>query len=87
MLGVVMAAATFIRAMTLGVGVDVGMTVAIAVAAIVIWAAFVGAVLPLVLHRLGVDPAVVSTPFITTLVDGTGLIIYFTVARMILHLG
>ncbi len=87
MLGVVMAAATFIRAMTLGVGVDVGLTVAIAVTAIVIWAALVGAVLPLALHRLGVDPAVVSAPFISTLVDGTGLVIYFTVARLILHLG
>ncbi|WP_040667936.1 magnesium transporter, partial [Nitrolancea hollandica] len=52
-----------------------------------IWAALVGAVLPLVLHRLGVDPAVVSAPFISTLVDGTGLVIYFTVARLILSLG
>jgi magnesium transporter len=87
MLGVVMAAATFIRALMLQVGVDVGLTVAIAVTAIVIWAALVGAVLPLVLHRLGVDPAVVSAPFISTLVDGTGLVIYFTVARVVLNLG
>lgn len=87
MLGVVMAIATFIRAMTLGVGIDIGLTVAIAVTAIVIWAALVGAVLPLILHRLGGDPAVVSAPFISTLVDGTGLVIYFTVARLLLHLG
>jgi len=87
MLGAVMAVATFIRAMTLRVGVDVGLTVAIAVMAIVVWAAVVGAVLPLVLQRLHVDPAVVSAPFISTLVDGTGLMIYFTVARLVLHLG
>jgi magnesium transporter len=87
MLGAVMAAATFIRAMTLSVGIDVGLTVAIAVSGIVIWAAVVGAVLPLVLRKLRVDPAVVSAPFISTLVDGTGLMIYFTVARLMLHLG
>jgi len=87
MLGAVMAAATFVRAMTLSVGIDVGLTVAIAVSAIVIWAAVVGAVLPLILRKLRVDPAVVSAPFISTLVDGTGLMIYFTVARIVLHLG
>lgn len=86
MLGVVMAAATFIRAMTLSVGIDVGLTVAISVSAIVIWAAVVGAILPLVLNKLRVDPAVVSAPFISTLVDGTGLMIYFTIARIVLHL-
>lgn len=86
MLGVVMAAATFVRAMTLSVGVNVGLTVAISVSAIVVWAAVVGAILPLVLRKLRVDPAVVSAPFISTLVDGTGLMIYFTVARMVLHL-
>jgi magnesium transporter len=87
MLGAVMAAATFVRAMTLSVGIDVGLTVAIAVSGIVVWAAVVGAVLPLVLRKLRVDPAVVSAPFISTLVDGTGLMIYFTVARVMLHLG
>ena len=87
MLGGVMAAATFVRAMTLRVGIDVGLTVAIAVSAIVIWAAVVGAILPLALRKLRVDPAVVSAPFISTLVDGTGLMIYFTVARLVLHLG
>lgn len=86
MLGVVMAAATFLRAMTLGVGVDVGLVVAVSVTTIVIWAAVVGALLPLILHQLRVDPAVVSAPFITTLVDGTGLVIYFSFARYILQL-
>ncbi len=87
MLGGVMAVATFIRAMTLSVGIDVGLTVAASVSAIVIWAAVVGAVLPLALRKLRVDPAVVSAPFISTLVDGTGLMIYFTIARIVLHLG
>lgn len=86
MLGVVMAAATFVRAMTLRVGVDLGLVVATTVTAIVVWAAIVGAVLPLVLQRLRIDPAVVSAPFISTLVDGTGLVIYFTIAKVILGL-
>jgi magnesium transporter len=42
--------------------------------------------LPVVLRRLGVDPAVVSAPLIATLVDGTGLIIYFEIARYLLRL-
>ena len=43
------------------------------------------AILPLTLRRLRIDPAVVSAPLITTLVDGTGLIIYFEVAKLLLH--
>ena len=44
------------------------------------------AVLPLTLRRLRIDPAVVSAPLITTLVDGTGLIIYFEIAKVLLRL-
>ena len=40
--------------------------------------------LPLALRRLRIDPAVVSAPLITTLVDGTGLIIYFEIAKFLL---
>ena len=43
-------------------------------------------VLPLILHKLKIDPAVVSAPFISTLVDGTGLLLYFEVARFMLSL-
>ncbi|MDI3341484.1 MAG: magnesium transporter, partial [Sphaerobacter sp.] len=84
MLGAAMAVATFLRAMMLGVGVDVGLVVAASVTAIVVWAAVIGAILPLVLRQLRIDPTVVSAPFISTLVDGTGLLIYFTVARVVL---
>lgn len=81
-----MGVATFIRAQILGVGFDIGSVVAVTAIFIVIWASLIAAVLPLVLHKLRVDPAVVSGPFITTLVDGTGLIIYFTLAKMMLNL-
>lgn len=81
-----MAVATFVRAWTLGVGVGVQTVVAITAAAIVLWAALVAAVLPIALRRLCIAPAVVSAPFITTLVDGTGLIIYVRIALRVLGL-
>jgi magnesium transporter len=86
MLGLLMGAASFVRAWTMGEALTVGPAVAVAAVCIVIWAATVAALLPLVLRKLRVDPAVVSAPFITTLVDGTGLFIYFTVARILLGL-
>jgi magnesium transporter len=81
-----MAVATAGRAWTLGVARGVGATVAFTAAAIVIWAATVAALLPLILKRLRIDPAVVSAPLITTLVDGTGLVLYFEIARRVLKL-
>jgi magnesium transporter len=86
LLAAAMFGATFVRAWTLGVDLDIRLTVAAAVVLIVLWATTVGALLPLVLRRLRIDPAVVSAPFITTLVDGTGLVIYFEVARYLLKL-
>ena len=46
----------------------------------------VSSVIPLTLKRVGIDPAVVSAPFIATLIDGTGLIIYFKIAQHFLGL-
>ena len=86
LIGLVMGGVTYLRAWTLGLGVEIGPVVAITALLIVLWAAVVSAVLPLLLHRLRVDPAVVSAPFITTLVDGTGLFVYFTIARLMLGL-
>jgi magnesium transporter len=48
------------------------------------WATFAGSMLPMLAHRAGVDPAVVSAPLITTLVDATGLVIYFLIAEAVL---
>lgn len=86
LLGTLMATAALIRAWTLGVGTDVGVVVGITAGCIVFWSATVSSILPLVLRRLRLDPAVISGPFITTLVDGTGLIIYFEIARQLLDL-
>ncbi|HEX2172294.1 MAG TPA: magnesium transporter [Dehalococcoidia bacterium] len=80
----VMAITAFVRAWTLGVGWDVVQVVTLTAVCIVLWAATISALVPLLLRRIGLDPAVVSSPMITTIVDGTGLFIYFTVANWIL---
>ena len=62
----------------------VGLTVAVSLVGVVLWGTLSGAMLPLLLKRFGLDPATSSAPFVATLVDVTGLIIYFTVAMVIL---
>jgi magnesium transporter len=85
-IGSVMAVVAFGRSALLGVGFEIGQVVALTILAICVWSATVAAALPLLLKRLRIDPAVVSAPLITTLVDGTGLIIYFQIARILLRL-
>jgi magnesium transporter len=85
-MGGVMGVVGFAQAQLLGVGSDIALVVALTLVAISAWSATVAAALPLVLRRLRVDPAVVSAPFISTLVDGTGLIIYFEIAKAVLRL-
>ena len=63
----------------------VALTVALALVGIVLWGTLVGSLLPFVLRRLGFDPATSSAPFVATLVDVTGLIIYFSVALLLLR--
>jgi magnesium transporter len=63
----------------------VGMTVSSSVILVVLWGTLVGSMLPLVLRRLGLDPASASAPFVATLVDVSGLVIYFSIASMILR--
>ena len=62
----------------------VGLTVAVSLVWIVMWGAVAGSMLPFVLSRLGFDPASASAPFVATLVDVTGLVIYFSVATVLL---
>ena len=63
----------------------VAATVALALTAIVTFGSLVGAMLPFLLKRLGFDPATASAPFVATLVDVSGLVIYFSVAYLILR--
>ena len=61
------------------------MTVALSLVGVVLWGSLVGSILPFILRGLGFDPASASAPFVATLVDVTGLVIYFTVAAMVLR--
>jgi magnesium transporter len=63
----------------------VALTVGVALVGIVLWGTLVGSLLPFILRRLGFDPATSSAPFVATLVDVTGLVIYFSVALIILR--
>ncbi len=63
----------------------VAVTVAISLIGVVLWGTLSGSLLPLLLKRIGFDPAASSAPFVATLVDVTGLVIYFSVAVVILR--
>ncbi len=67
-------------------GWDIAIVLASSIVFICMLATTMGAVIPLIAARLGLDPAVVSAPFITTTVDATGLVIYFLVAQAVLGL-
>jgi len=60
-------------------------TVGVALVGVVMWGTLVGSMLPFLLRRLKFDPASASAPFVATLVDVTGLVIYFTAAQFILR--
>ena len=62
----------------------IGLVVGCSLIGVVLWGTLMGSMLPLLLKKLGADPAVSSTPFVATLVDVTGLIIYFSFALLFL---
>jgi magnesium transporter len=62
----------------------IGFTVGFSLVGIVLWGSLCGSMLPLLLKRLGADPATSSAPFVATLVDVTGLVIYFSFALLFL---
>jgi magnesium transporter len=63
----------------------VAVTIWVSLIGVVLWGTLAGSMLPLVLKRLGMDPAVSSAPFVATLVDVSGIVIYFEVAARILR--
>lgn len=62
----------------------IGVTVSVSVLCVVLWGSLSGSMLPFLLRRLGLDPATASAPMVATLVDVTGLVIYFTIASVLL---
>lgn len=64
---------------------EVAATVAVSLVGVVMWGTLAGSMLPFVIRRLGFDPASASAPFVATLVDVSGLVIYFNVAQVLLR--
>jgi magnesium transporter len=60
------------------------LVIALAVAGICLWGTLIGSMLPLVFRRFGVDPGIASSPFVATFVDVTGIVIYFSIAKIVL---
>ncbi len=84
---------TFVRVLLLSEGthippeftiINVSLVIAISLGLQVLWSTIFGAIVPLIATRLKIDPAIVSSPLLTTFVDMGGIVIYFTVARIIL---
>jgi len=86
MLGLIMGTAGFIFSWVIGGSQTVALTVSVTLMFILMLSSTLGAVLPLIGTKFGVDPAVFSAPLITTIVDATGLLVYFAVASRILNL-
>lgn len=62
----------------------IALTIGVSLVAIVLWGSLSGSLIPFILRRVGLDPATASAPFVATLVDVTGLVIYFTTAALFL---
>jgi magnesium transporter len=83
-LGLGMGAVAFLRAITWEQNPALALTISASILGIILWANGVGALLPLLAARLRIDPALVSGPVMTTILDATGLLIYFSFAQVIL---
>jgi magnesium transporter len=84
LLGILLGLIAFGRAMLWGSGTQLSLVVALSILAICTWANTIGALIPLIANKFKIDPALVSAPLITTLVDATGLVIYLTIAKQLL---
>jgi magnesium transporter len=85
LLGAMLAALAFVPTL-LFIDAKMAAVVSLTLLTVCTLATLVGSLLPLLARRLGFDPAVMSAPFISTLVDATGLIVYFLIAKVILGL-
>jgi magnesium transporter len=83
-LGILMATAGFIRAIIFDADPGVPLVLALTLLVVVVWANSVATLVPLITERMGIDPAVVSAPMITTIVDASSILIYLTLATVIL---
>ncbi len=85
-LGTILGALGFLRAYLMQGNPFLGLTVGYSLAIVVTIATFIGSILPLILHKVGIDPAISAGPFLTTILDITSILIYFQVAKILLDL-
>ena len=87
-MGIVMAVAAFgyvlLWSHESALAQELALCVSLSIASILLWSVGMGALLPLIAARMGIDPTVVSGPMMSTLVDATGLLIYFSISRLVL---
>ena len=86
LIGILLGVIAFGRSLLWGSSTQLAMTVGLTILVICTWANTIGSLIPLLAYKLKIDPAVVSAPLITTLVDATGLAIYMLIAKAILGL-
>jgi len=81
LLGVFLASLAFFRGYIEGeAGVQIAIVVSLSMVTLILWANILGAMLPIILGKLKLDPAVISSPLVATLIDASGIIIYFNIA-------
>ncbi len=86
LLGLLLGVAALVAALLLNNPLNLALVVGFSVVIICTWSNTIGALVPILAQRLGLDPALVSAPLITTLVDATGLAIYLLIASLVLGL-
>lgn len=86
LLGLALGAAVFLASIVWPEAKPVAPVVSLTMVALILWANLIGGLMPLVLSKIGIDPAVASAPLITTLVDASGLMLYFSIAAVVLGL-
>ena len=85
--GLTLALCNFVKLLVLdGVGLMVAAVVCLTLVVTVVLSQLLGAALPALAEKIGIDPAVMASPLITTIVDTTTLLVYFNIARVLLHL-
>ena len=83
--GITLAVVNFLKMLAVdNVTIGVALTVSVTISLTVVVAKFIGGILPVIAKRIGFDPAVMASPFITTICDAVSLLLYFRVASMIL---
>jgi magnesium transporter len=86
LLGLTMMVVGLVRAITWNTGLDIAFVVGFTLIAVVLWSVTVATIVPILADKINIDPAVISGPMISTVVDATGLLIYFSLAKVMLNL-